>query len=50
MKKVIEKELKEMEKLKEKNENDMNKNKDKNVADYLSTLRNTFYLGVGVRF
>ena len=28
----------------------VNKNKDKNVADYLSTLRNTFYLGVGVRF
>ena len=28
----------------------VNKNKDKNVSDYLSTLRNTFYLGVGVRF
>ena len=33
MKKVIEKELKKMEKLKEKNENDMNKNKDKKTVD-----------------
>lgn len=28
----------------------INKNKNRNVADYLVTHRNTFYLGVGVRF
>jgi hypothetical protein len=28
----------------------INKNKNRNIADYLITNRNTFYLGLGVRF